>query len=489
MIAVNTDTAASAPLSFAFVGALAATFSGKALAVWVSNPSQLFVQETDVLVGVNGSFTFLLPPRSVATITSLRTLSKASPPIPSRAPFPLPYANGFEGQRLEEPGRLLSDLFGAFYVGVDPLGQRGAVLKQAVSAKPNAWLGGDGIPFTSLPGPGTAFANGNVSVNVLLTTADLPPSGGPAAVFLCGRVPIWQPANFHSAVTVLGVCLILNATGSWSLVDSALSGGAVTLSSGKLPAGSTLGAWHAHVLAFEDDTVSAWIDGGTVVHAHAGLRPSSGVYGIATQWHTAWFDDLRLDGGITHGRTPGSYVFDVLPGELRVNNITGWAGFVLDLSAPGSEAMRVTSLGRFRVAGNTGVHGLDVIDAVTGASVLPGGTPVSVDLSPAGCPSSDLLGYCYAPAIAGGGVTLPPGHVYYVVSSETAGGDRHIHMTDPAAATTHAHRDGTSMVSYMGPHKGTISGSVVKASGAAGWTVEPNLDCMRGPLNMIVAGA
>ena len=486
VIAVNTDATATAHLSFQLVGVLAQKFAAAgAFDVRISNSTSLFVPAQAVPIASDGSFAYALPPRSVVTITSLRTLSKAQPPIPPRGPFPLPYTNNFEGQRADEPGRLLSDLFGAWYVATDPLGQRGAVLRQAVSVKPAAWLGADGPPFTSLPGPGAAFANGNLSVSVLLTAADVPRPGAPAAVFLCGRVPIWQPANYHSDTAPLGVCVSLAASGAWALVDTTLGGGARTLASGTLP--GVLGAWHDVALTFEDDAVGAWVDGVALVARQTGLRSSAGVYGLATLWNTASFDALVLAASNGHARTLGSFLFDVLPGEQRANNVTGWVGFVLDLTAPDSLPLLVGNLGRFRASGNAGVHALDVVDAATGASVLPGGAPLSVDLSPAGCLSTDLLGFCYAAGrVPGGGVTLAPGRVYYVVSAETAGGDTHIHMVDPAAATTHSHRDGTSMLAYMGPRYGTITGSVVKPQGAAGWTVEPNLDCMRGPLNLLV---
>jgi hypothetical protein len=115
IIAVNTDPAAPAALNFTLVGALAVTFAGRPLASWVSNATALFTQVADTPTdGATGRFAFALGPRSVATLTTLRTLAHVEPPVPPRAPFPLPYSNDFETQAAGQPGYLLSDLFGAF---------------------------------------------------------------------------------------------------------------------------------------------------------------------------------------------------------------------------------------------------------------------------------------------------------------------------------------------------------------------------------------
>lgn len=491
VVAVNANANLSAPLSLQLVGALAATFAGTTLATWTSDSSALFVQKHDTPVAADGTFSFNLPPRSVLTLTTLRTLHHAELAIPPRAPFPVPHVSNFAAQRMEEPGRLLSDLYGAFYVAPDPLSQRGGVLKQAVPANPgtNSWLhasrGGEGLPFTSLPTPGTAFANGNVSAAVLITAADLPPSGALAAVSVCGRVPIWQPAAWISNATFLGVCLTLYSDASWSVLDTTITGGSRTIASGPLPGTSppAVGAWHTLALAFVDDTVAVLVDG-ILVQSAAGLRSASGAYGLGSRFHVAYFDSLRLDATSGHGRTPGSWLYDVLPGEVLTTNFTGRAGFVIDLTAPGTLPLVVSALGRFRARGNSRSHALDVIDAATGVSVLAGGA-VTVDMSPAGCPATDLLGFCYAalpnPA------TLAAGGRFYVVSSEAAGGDAFVTITDAAAATNHVHRDGTTLMSYAGPLRGAVAGRVSQAAGGV-WLEDGTIELMHGPLNLVLLG-
>lgn len=487
VIAINSDANATAELRFQLAGALNATFAGAALAAWTSNASALFVQAADVRIGASGAFSCALPPRSVLTLTTLRTLAHVEPPVAPRAPFPLPWAAAFAAQALDEPGHLLSDLFGAFYIADDPTGTRGRVLRQAVPASPgsNSWLGpADGVPYTSLPAPGTAWANANISVDVLLTAADVPSApGAPVLAALCGRVPIWQPANYKPQNATPGLCLALAPSGAWELADTALGGSATVLAAGALPAPAA-GAWHSLALAFADDAVEARIDG-AVVAAAQGLRGSAGVAGLATRWHTAHFDALALAPSAGHGRTAGSWLHDILPGEAARANLTGWAGFALDLRAPGSRALSVAALGRFRTRGNSRAHALDVVDAATGKSVLPGG-PAAVDLSAAGCPASDLLGFCYARLPAP--VALPPGRVYYVVSEEADGGDAFLAMDDAAAATTHVHRDGSTLMSYEGPGAGAVTGRVSRAGAAGAWLLEPAIECMYGPLNLVLEG-
>lgn len=502
VIAVNVHPDSTAPLAFRLVGALAATFSGGSLAAWTSNSTSLFTRAVgqDVPISASGDFTFSLPPRTVLTLTTLRTLSKYEPLVPPRAPFPLPYTSAFATQALNTPGRLLSDLFGAFEVVVDPLGGgggggRGRVLQQAVPAPPVAWLGNDGTPFTSLPAPGAALANGNISADALILAGDAV-VGSKERVFVavCGRVPIWQPANYprdQVAAPPLGLCLSLNASGGWAVVEATLTAGGTftTHASGTLPNPErTLGSWHSLALSFVDDSATAYIDGTPVASVAPGsMHLSAGTYGLATGWHRAYFDAVHLDASAGHLPHPQSWLYDVLPGEALQGNFTGWMGFVLDLRDPATTTggLTVAGLGRFKARGNNGTHALDIVDAATHTSVLPGGKGVIVDLSIEGCPSTDVLGFCYASLPTP--VTLPVGGRYYVVSWERAGGDAVIAMSDAAAATNHAHRDGTTLMSYAGPGKGAVGGKVSQDSGSGGvWVETGDVECAFGPTNLLV---
>ncbi len=372
----------------------------------------------------------------------------------------------------------------------DPLGQRGNVLRQAAPASPgsNAWLRQDGIPFTSLPTPGAAFANGNVSAFFLLSAGDAPAGGGAAGAAVCGRVPIWQPADFAPQTGAPGVCLWAFSNGTWAVVEwllGARSGAA--LARGALPGGAPVGAWHALALAFREDAFTAYVDGGAVGGA-GGLVSTSGAYGVASLFHRAHFDGVALAaaagrpqaGGYPVGAT--SWLFDVLPGNVRVTNFTGWVGFALDLTTADAP-LAVAGVGRFRAAGNAGAHAVDIVDAATRASALP--APLTVFMDDARCGSPDVLGFCYAALGGDQRALLAPGRVYYVVAQEQAGGDAWLSMADAAAATTHVHRDGTTLMSYAGPRRGVVVGRV-RGADRASLMATQEIEIMNGPLNLLI---
>jgi len=207
---------------------------------------------------------------------------------------------------------------------------------------------------------------------------------------------------------------------------------------------------------------------------------AAGSYGLGTLWHTASFDAVRLDASAGHAAQPASWLFDVLPGEQLLGNFSGWAGFALDLRAPGSVDLAVSGIGRFRTRGNAGTHALDIVDAATNASVLAGGA-VSVDF--ATC-VTDVLGFCYG--VVAPAATLRAGRVYYVLSRESAGGDAFVAMYDAAAQTTHLHRDGTTLMSYAGPGRGAVVGRVLGADFGS-LAVDGGIELMHGPLNLLLA--
>lgn len=377
----------------------------------------------------------------------------------------------------------------------DPLGQRGSVLKQAMPASPasNAWLRRDGIPFTSLPTPGAAFANGNVSASFLLAAGDAPAGGGAAGAAVCGRVPIWQPADFAPPSGAPGVCLWAFSNGTWAVVEWLLGAeGGVVVARGALAGGSPVGAWHSLALAFTEDACAAYVDGAQVGGGR-GLVSTSGAYGLATLFHAAYFDGVALAaatgrpqaGGYPAGAT--SWLLDALPGNALVSNFSGWVGFALDLTFARAP-LAVAGVGRFRAPGNAGAHALDIIDAATGRSALA--APLTVRMDDAGCGSPDVLGFCYAAVGGGGGGAQPAqlaaGRVYYVVSQEAAGGDAFVSMSDAAAATTHVHRDGTTLLSYRGPGMGVVTGRVWGATRDA-LQASSEIEIMNGPLNLLLA--
>lgn len=495
LVVVNTNVTAQR-LDLALAGAILPRLAGGDLATWTSTSAGMFVSGPPAAVSPAGALTLAVPGRSVTTVTTVAGGRKAAFAVPPRAPFPLPFVARFDGQRVDGPGRFLSDLFGAFEVVSPPLPVPwhppppptpggDLALRQAAPANPeraNSWLrAGEGLPFTSLPG-GSNFANAGVSAAALLAPGA--PVG--AAVRVCGRVPIWQPATYASDVAPLGVCLAVAAAaggdGAWQLTDTTPGGVTSVLANGVTP--GFVGGWHNLTLAFDDDAVDAAIDGARVGGAAAGLHNAAGVAGLGTSWHDhAYFDDVSLGPGRGGSAPAGSWLHDVLPGEAAMARLAGggWAGFVLDLGGVGAEAVTIRALGRFRARGNSGAHAMDVVRASDGVSMLDGQALPVVDLSRGGCAASDVMGeecmrvwagtggvtsvpldrghsliahpfpttlpppgFCYA-ALATP-VTLPPGAAYYIVAAEPAAGDIALEMTNPAAGTTHTNRDGEWLV-------------------------------------------
>jgi hypothetical protein len=220
-----------------------------------------------------------LPPRSVATLTTMSMPSAvqkqrlAEAFSRDRSPFPLPYRSDFAAQRLGEPGRYLSDLFGAFSVADVSAGYDFAapnttqrVLRQEAVANPghNSARGPDSLPFTVMPS-GSNFANVFVSVRARMprqVTSRANPAGkdpsGFRGVQLCGRIGVWAVSSVKPPQYSLGVCLQLQAGGEWELQEnSAASQRVIASGHGR----SQRGSWAVLALRFSEDSVTAFLDG------------------------------------------------------------------------------------------------------------------------------------------------------------------------------------------------------------------------------------
>ncbi|MEO8592797.1 MAG: hypothetical protein ABI759_05720 [Candidatus Solibacter sp.] len=97
-------------------------------------------------------------------------------------------------------------------------------------------------------------------------------------------------------------------------------------------------------------------------------------------------------------------------GTLR-NDFSGWVGMRLTI---GAAPVTVTSIGRFCVSGNGGIHQVKFVSAASGGDVTGG----SVSVNMAGCAAGQFVYSAISP------VSLPAGTSYYLVSQETQNGDR-----------------------------------------------------------------
>jgi Divergent InlB B-repeat domain/NHL repeat len=102
----------------------------------------------------------------------------------------------------------------------------------------------------------------------------------------------------------------------------------------------------------------------------------------------------------------------VLSGQILRNNFSGWVGMKV---TAGANPLSVSWVGRICVAGNSGTHTVEFVNASTG-TVVPGGSAV-VNLS--GCSPGQFVYSALASSI-----TLQANTPYYLVSQEVNGGDQ-----------------------------------------------------------------
>jgi hypothetical protein len=511
---------------------------GSVLARWETVASHYFKQVESVTVGTNGMVKLILPARSVTTLTTLTAAGKHADVSwnPQRAKFPLPFRANFDKQPVGAPGRMLSDVFGAFEVApaasyrdeyLSEGGEGGAtkdaaasksagnVLLQGADTNPgtNSWSHFTHIrrsPFTSLPS-GTNWQNYKFSVRAKLLK---PSATDPEldAVVVCGRVPVWPPGLGSPAVKIqgggnltvpYGVCLTVQRRGQWLLTEAAAANevSSVVVASGS--ASAALSTWQMVELQFSGYNVSASIGGVDLAGAApAAITLGSGVAGFGSSWVNAVFDDVSLSGlspAAAVSLTAGSFLYDCLAGQNTVS-LNGWAGMVVEAKA----AVMVVQLGRYKTRGNSQVHAMQIFRESDGAPMLPStgaSNATVVDMSCAG----DLLGFCYTSRFQP--VRLVAGERYYLVAEERNGsgsssgessrGDGEVltEMADSARITTHAHRDGSTIMSYQGPGQLDVVGRVFRPvgssggdslGGAGGWAVTPELDTSFGPVNCVL---
>ena len=218
--------------------------------------------------------------------------------------------------------------------------------------------------------------------------------------------------------------------------------------------------WRRIEMSFAAYQLEISVDGVSLTGQPAPVTLGSGTSGVGSSWANVVFDNLTLTANAES--TPGSFLFDCLPGQELVN-LTGWAGMAVEAKA----TVAITRLGRYKTLGNRQTHAMGIFRASDHAAMLPSGSRPAVGMS---C-EADLLGFCWTAPFAP--VHLVPGATYYIVAEETTDGDLATEMADAARMTTHAHRDGSTIMSY---NNGAVevTGRVAKVNGS--WMVTPELD-------------
>jgi hypothetical protein len=167
-------------------------------------------------------------------------------------------------------------------------------------------------------------------------------------------------------------------------------------------AGTGLGA----VYAIGDD--GGWVTGGRAGHAYG---PPSFLHATGSTTTTATTAPTTTTTTAPPTGGGSQLVTSFTPTWLR-QDFSGWVGMQVRV---GATPRTVSALGRWVVAGSTGGHALKLVDGGTGADVPGAAVTVETADAPAGA-----FRYATLPSP----VTLRAGTTYYLVSAETAGGDR-----------------------------------------------------------------
>lgn len=123
------------------------------LNVWRSNlsssseyganpPESELLQRVGGLRPKDGIIRLRMYPEEVVTLTTLSTGGKILVESPPKAPFPIPYLQSYDNEKVGSPPRLWYDQMGAWEITTSPYGDaetRGQVMRQVVPVWPNCW--------------------------------------------------------------------------------------------------------------------------------------------------------------------------------------------------------------------------------------------------------------------------------------------------------------------------------------------------------------
>eukprot|EP01084_Bolivina_argentea_P175665 304162_1 len=461
--------------------------TGVKLEYWISTEFSWFIKvEKGIIIENKNEFTVIAPPDSVSTITSITKGHHQIYSIPKRFQFPIPYVLTFDDQNLGEPGKRLSDLYGAFDVNIDPINNNNYVLKQAARENPgkDAWTHRfNSLPITTFPS-GTNWVNYNISAYVLGTGI----SNKYNWARICGRIPIWEPHGYEKNYTI-GICLSLQfGTGAWNIYENTLDYGSEKIYEQSSSNAGIYNEWSYLSLGFDGSNVEAIVND-IISPIFSVTHLMSGVSGIGSDWgDDIYFDNVTLQLNHNHIMTPnGSYILDCLVGNIYINTFNGWVGFVLSMNNSDSN-LYVNKLGRFKIPNNKindnqNKHEMNIIHVLSKNEYkfLLNPSPI-IDLKTC---VSDLNGFCYT-EIFSESVELEIGETYFIVSLEMDKGDYFMNMSDPATGTTQSHRDGLTYMSYLAPNKGNIIGRVLFNNNTKQIIINKEIDTSYGPVNLVI---
>ena len=278
---VETTTATAPSMGFfELTGALAY----KAIHVRASNLNATadrdeFVQGADLMPDGAGKVQFTFSPGFVYTFSSFGGgAGKGTATGPPAGHLRLPYRDTFDQYDAGEEARYASDMQGSFEVQPCTAGRPGRCLQQMAAVKPIEWQD-DSDAFTLLGDP--SWTNYRLDVDAVLVR--------PGTLELLGRAGTQKRPQSHQQ----GYLLQISDTGAWVLMKSDTQGKRTALGSGTA-AELGVNRWHRLSLAFQGETITAFVDGKRLTSLQDNSY-ASGQIGLGlTSYDTDQFDNLSI---------------------------------------------------------------------------------------------------------------------------------------------------------------------------------------------------
>jgi galactosylceramidase len=296
--------------------------STKALSVWRSNAQEQFTKQAGIKP-VNGTFTIVLDPDSVYSLSTTTGQQKGSfPNIPVAKPFPFPYSEPFDEYSSPEQWgflpRYTADIAGAFEISERP-DKTGKCLRQVVPVRPNSWAP-EWFPYTILGDD--QWQDYEVSADVYLNPGDS--AGVMGRINDVGSGYGSTPKGYYLQLGDDGQCRMVVVRGKedkktpvgdaeqQALIKAQqedTQGGEKVLGAIRIP---NVGPnqWHNLKIRFEGSTITGWVDNRKVLSTSDKLY-KNGMAGLlaggqAQKLSTPYFDNVRINNGNGNALVPNS---------------------------------------------------------------------------------------------------------------------------------------------------------------------------------------
>ena len=274
-------TTANVPSVVTF--SISRNLSARLVHVWATNLNatddhESFLRLADLHPDESGRLEFTLRPGYVYTFSTIATAGKGKAAAPPEHPLRLPYRDNFDHYQIGQEARYASDMQGAFEIHPCAAGRSGKCLQQMAATKPIEWQE-DSDAYTLLGDP--TWANYTVSVDAELAK--------PGVLSVIGRAGTQKRPQSRQQ----GYYFQVSDAGAWTIFKSDSKGNRTKLNSGSI-AVLGVGRWHRLSLSFDNETITASVDGKTVI-AFKDDSYRSGQIGLGTtSYDTDQFDNLSI---------------------------------------------------------------------------------------------------------------------------------------------------------------------------------------------------